>query len=365
MNYSISTAKMNLKFQKLYSLEVLRFIAAFCIFFGHYTHFYQFYSIPEDAGVFQSINPSNWGGLAVPIFFMMSGVIFTRNYQNKIQLGEISFFEFARRRFARLYPLHFISLVLCAVLQMIVFSILKEYFIYEYNDIKHFFLNLFFISHWGFQSGNSFNAPVWSVSHEIFLYLIFFIVCFLGKFLKFFICVSLIIFLIIPLLFSITDVQLLKSAFAYFLGSFIYLVYHFLIMQNYKKIFCYGLIFLFGISLVLLSKKLERYGIPHGAIGPILVLIAITFDNYLMIKKNSRIARSAELLGGLSYSSYLLHFPIQLFLVIFNAIFITIDFSHLQSLVAYVLIVLVLSLISFHYLEKPIQNNILNYGSST
>ena len=36
-------------------------------------------------------------------------------------------------------------------------------------------LNLFFASEWGQQYGYSFNAPVWSVSIEILLYVIFFI----------------------------------------------------------------------------------------------------------------------------------------------------------------------------------------------
>ena len=43
------------------------------------------------------------------------------------------------------------------------------------NDLYHFFLQIFFISAWGFENGNSFNAPIWSVSVEIGIYILFFL----------------------------------------------------------------------------------------------------------------------------------------------------------------------------------------------
>lgn len=56
---------------RLYSLELLRFGAALTVFFGHYIHFYTYYSIPLSEGLFLKIN-NQYGGLAVPIFFMIS-----------------------------------------------------------------------------------------------------------------------------------------------------------------------------------------------------------------------------------------------------------------------------------------------------
>ena len=42
------------------------------------------------------------------------------------------------------------------------------------NDLKHFLLNLAFASYWGFQDGQSFNGPSWSISAEILVYVLFF-----------------------------------------------------------------------------------------------------------------------------------------------------------------------------------------------
>jgi peptidoglycan/LPS O-acetylase OafA/YrhL len=50
----------------------------------------------------------------------------------------------------------------------------NEFQIYPYNDAYHFMLHVFFMSHWGFEVGESFNQPIWSVSVEIFIYIVFF-----------------------------------------------------------------------------------------------------------------------------------------------------------------------------------------------
>jgi peptidoglycan/LPS O-acetylase OafA/YrhL len=42
------------------------------------------------------------------------------------------------------------------------------------NNLYHFFLNLFYVQFWGFQSGVSFNMPAWSVSVEEAIYVVFF-----------------------------------------------------------------------------------------------------------------------------------------------------------------------------------------------
>ncbi|MBL8581218.1 MAG: acyltransferase, partial [Rhizobiaceae bacterium] len=43
------------------------------------------------------------------------------------------------------------------------------------NDLYLLVLNGFFVSDWGFEQGFSFIAPIWSVSIEIFIYIVFFL----------------------------------------------------------------------------------------------------------------------------------------------------------------------------------------------
>jgi peptidoglycan/LPS O-acetylase OafA/YrhL len=49
------------------------------------------------------------------------------------------------------------------------------YFIYPNNDLYHFVLQLFMASNWGFQAGDSFNGPIWSISIEVLVYCVFFL----------------------------------------------------------------------------------------------------------------------------------------------------------------------------------------------
>ena len=49
-------------------------------------------------------------------------------------------------------------------------------FVYVFNDFSHFVMNVLFANYWGFQSGESFNGPSWSVSAEVLIYIVFFAV---------------------------------------------------------------------------------------------------------------------------------------------------------------------------------------------
>ena len=82
--------------------------------------------------------------------------------------------EFFLLRFSRLYPLHFITLIIVCLLQLYSIKKTGSYIVYSNNDLKHFLLNLFFISGWGGYEGPSYNAPIWSVSLELFAYICFF-----------------------------------------------------------------------------------------------------------------------------------------------------------------------------------------------
>jgi len=75
---------------------------------------------------------------------------------------------------SRLYPLHFLTLMFVLLLQFFYEFFLDLQMNQGYNDFYHFILNLFFVSSWGLEEGNSYNLPIWSVSKEIIAYLVFF-----------------------------------------------------------------------------------------------------------------------------------------------------------------------------------------------
>ena len=234
---------------RLLSLEYLRFFAAWNIFFGHYISFYIQFDLPYEDGIFPKfLFP--YAGLSVPMFFMMSGAIFVHNYYDLISQKAINFQNYFQKRLARLYPLHFLTLLIMAVLQFYYLKLSGDYFVYPFNDLKHFILHLFFASHWGLEDGHSYNSVVWSVSHEIILYFLFFLVCFflvnkinnkLGLFLG--------IFLVLFILNFLFGKVLLKSIGAFFIGSLIYsLVEYFQKFDQKKKIYVsIGTLIIFGI----------------------------------------------------------------------------------------------------------------------
>ena len=130
------------------------------------------------------------------MFWAISGFVFAFVYLDKKK--EITGKKFFINRFSRLYPLHFATLMIVTLLQIINYKSLGNFQIYQTNDIYHFFLNLFFIAGWGFESGESFNAPIWSVSIELIVYVLFFIsIIYLNKYkIKFILLIYLLFFII-------------------------------------------------------------------------------------------------------------------------------------------------------------------------
>ncbi|MFO6446005.1 acyltransferase family protein [Erythrobacter sp. NE805] len=164
-----------------HAVDVLRGLAAFAILVYHYRHMlfppgvFDIYGgdmageLPLYDWLFPFYLYGNW---AVQVFWMISGFVFAKVYAGKDTPGG----TFVLRRFARLYPLHFVTLLIVAALQPIAVADFGAPLIFGNNDAWHFVLNLFLASGWGLERGMSFNAPIWSVSVEILVYLLFWLV---------------------------------------------------------------------------------------------------------------------------------------------------------------------------------------------
>ncbi|MFZ2102529.1 MAG: acyltransferase [Oricola sp.] len=160
-------------------LDFMRFLAALAVVLHHYYFLYLNGSIrvmSEDAMI--ALFPFagmrffyDYGQYAVQFFWVLSGFVFAHTYFRKPSDG----IGFATARFARLYPLHFATLIIVAALQIVSVDMTGVSQITTHNDAYHFVLQLFFVSAWGLQEGDSFNAPIWSVSVEIAAYIVFFL----------------------------------------------------------------------------------------------------------------------------------------------------------------------------------------------
>lgn len=110
-----------------------------------------------------------FGGYAVQVFWLLSGIVFLTVYGQQPVTGR----EFFLRRFARLYPLHFVTLITMVVLDQMNRA-LNGAPLLPANDAGHFVLQVFMASNWLEETVHSFNAPIWSVSMEVLAYGAFF-----------------------------------------------------------------------------------------------------------------------------------------------------------------------------------------------
>lgn len=136
-------------------LTSFRFIAAAGVVFAHYGYNY------------------NTGGLGVEFFFVLSGFILAINYKLKFERLDFSNLRaYYISRVARIYPVHIFTFMLS--IPLVIFSS-ESYTIIETA------LNILLLQAW-VPSGISvfsYNGVSWTLSCEIFFYLLFPVLCFL------------------------------------------------------------------------------------------------------------------------------------------------------------------------------------------
>ncbi len=119
------------------------------------------------------------GHLAVPGFFVLSGYVLWINYES--WFSDFQFqrtYRFLLHRFARLYPVHIVTLL--ATLAMVIGgSVSGIEFPKNLYSPGYFFRNLLLIHTWVPHFHFNWNYPSWSISSEWFAYLCFPSICLL------------------------------------------------------------------------------------------------------------------------------------------------------------------------------------------
>ena len=344
--------------KKYYGIEALRLFTSLSVLLYHYRHFFgpsntettinydvskfdlPFYSLLD---VFY-----NNGFFGVNVFYTISGFVFAHVYLSVNK--KIKFKEFFINRFARLYPLHFATLVIVLFLQLIHLSQSNSFQIYIFNDFYHFILNLLFISSWGLEEGYSFNGPIWSISIEIIIYFLFFITLTLIKKYRLNLIIIVSIFFIIADNVLDTESLIFICARLFFSGVLI-----FMISEKIKKKY-YLLAFPCTLTLVIFSfvGNFKIY-----LFCPSVVMLFILMD--VMIKKND-VKLFLKSCGNLTYALYLLHIPTQLFLLLLGNYFNLSNYLYLNLyfFIFYFIIMISISKLSFNFFEKPLNKKIRN-----
>ncbi|MGL4635134.1 MAG: acyltransferase family protein [Beijerinckiaceae bacterium] len=111
--------------------------------------------------------------LMVDFFFILSGFVIARTYMQKIH-NSADYRQFIWRRFARLYPLHLLTLMVGIIGgAMIGTQHLQAGTNPDVFSTKAIIANLTLTHSLGVTSYGSFNIPSWSISAEMFVYLLF------------------------------------------------------------------------------------------------------------------------------------------------------------------------------------------------
>ena len=340
--------------KRYFGIEILRFLTSLSVLLYHYRHFFnpshsaselKYTSIKTSLPFFNFLEIFYQHGiLGVHVFYTISGLVFAHIYLNSAK--HVSSKDFFINRFARLYPLHFATLILVVILQYLSFFKFNTFQIIEINDFYHFILNIFFISSWGFEHGHSFNAPIWSVSIEIAIYIAFFFLLTLIKKYKIYAIILISILLLLIDKTKIFDTLFLECARLFFSGV---LVYYICSKSKFNTILLIFSIILIGVSFLGNFKTF--------LFCPSLLIIFVKIDDFIT---NINVKKSFILFGNLTYALYLLHVPFQIIiLIIFNHYNLvnTIFLEH-YFFVSFFLILILLSSITYKFYEKPANDGI-------
>jgi len=347
---------------KLIGIELVRFMAAISVLIWHFQMFTYIGDTPtnffRDQQPFYSFLKIFYehGGYGVTIFWYISGYIFFWKYGNLISKRLITAKQFFILRISRLYPLHFATLLLVAILQFFYFQAHQYYFTYPFNDIKHFILHIFFASYWGLQEGFSFNNPIWSVSVEVLSYLIFFITLYLIKNKV----IGNIVIVLISLIFLYLGLKspIISCLKYFYLGGLMAII-----MEKISKHPNLNNIFK-SISIIMIIVPpvlVYSFNLKHFAFM-FLVCYSPAILFYLSkIDLPRNITKKIEILGNLTYSSYLIHFPIQLFIaLLFSYANLKIPFYSPTFFLSYLIASLIAAYFIYEHFEKPMQNILRN-----
>lgn len=318
------------------------------------------------------LNNTDWfegGFVGVDIFFVISGYLITRIILNEIMInGSFNFLNFYERRIRRILPMLFF--VIFFSMPFAWYKLFPADFV-NYSDsiiASIFFVSNFFFYFNGMEYGatNSLLLPLlhtWSLSIEEQFYLIAPItLLIIYKFFRSHILILLIVFSLLSFLSAILMQEINPKLNFYFslsrfwellLGSLI--VY---IELNYKipsnKII--GYIFpLLGLSLILYSIFFFNAQTAHPSfntlipvLGTVIIIIFCSDKSGIISKVLG--SKPFVSIGLVSYSAYLWHFPVLAFSRI-NSI----EPNNLYK-VWLLLFVLLISTLSYHFIEKPFRN---------
>jgi peptidoglycan/LPS O-acetylase OafA/YrhL len=362
------------------NLEILRFLAAVAVMVYHYPMF----ANPDVVGQTQALTSTEEmpffsvaafgyiaGYTAVPAFWLLSGFIFFSQYRQTITSRRVSGGKFFWLRFSRLYPLYFVALLLGAIAAALFAQGNPERPFFERPDssapptVWQFLREMVFFGGENPITEYAFNAPAWSLSVEVVLYLLFFV---LHRYLpRFATCCAIAASVLVWFVLA-KDANSWVQGFAFFFfGGAIYLAslriggLPLLIQRRIRMI----LILLFGgfgsvisVLFVMTGMGLSGKAFFFNQDPSILYLAFAALVMFLAIvpQVNGLPRRMFSSLGNLTYAIYLIHFPLLLITIsVYQMAGIRVPYENPLLFVGWVTVTLLLAGCVYYCFEKPMQ----------
>lgn len=333
-------------------LTSLRFVFAFMVFMSHAPLF------EEEQNPFL-YHLFKEGYVGVSFFFILSGFILSYTYQNRFATNNITKRTFYTARFARIYPLHILTMLIWVYMR-------KDHPLNE-AYITNFISNIFLVQSFYPTDHIRFNAVAWSLSDEMFFYLLFpFIIRWFvtarNKLLSLFTGSTLLILMLCPIFsgdkneewffYAFPPVRLLDFVWGILLYNLCKRIKSCKDRQHNGTLLevCVLIIFLlFYISAYFIPQVYRHslwYWIPVG----LLVSVFYFRSGYISEVLSNR---WLVLLGEISFAFYMIHTIILWYLK--RAFFLL--HIHTPDLVIFILgiiISVIVSFFSFKYFETPV-----------
>lgn len=368
---------------RFYELDILRGLAAIVVVFFHYKHFLL---ISDAAGFDYAHMPFSavlmpfylYGQFFVELFFAISGYVFFWLYARAIEEGRTGPWSFFVARFARLYPLYVVTLLAVVGLQLAYRSLYGEDFIYNEDTPLNFVLNLLMIQQWLPFAVQSFNGPAWSISVEVFLYTLFFVLC-AWRFNRIWMLAALFGAGVVIRILSDPTVDFVRGVPSFFEGGLVFYA-----VQALRKpanalwrkrlvlalsvllpvLWCVSYARAFHPINVLLEPGV--FAAIFSVVGFLYVVMPLSLLALGLMQDQWRAAwlsrdrlHKISWIGDISYSIYLIHFPLQLAIMLVMARLPFAERAHIFSsplaLLAFMAAAAGLGWLSFHYFEMPMR----------
>jgi peptidoglycan/LPS O-acetylase OafA/YrhL len=327
------------------------------------------------------------GYMMVDLFFVMSGFIMLHVYGTTFSKNVSSayFKKFINARFARVYPLHLFMLALAVAVHFAT----KEPPT-PVNNPAAIPTNLLLLHSFGIHKIFTWNVPSWSISAEWWSYMVFpFLVLFLATKKQW----ATIVLALAALLFYIAILYVLPRVnlfvpnmpnphnldvtydygFLRGLAGFIcgLITYNFFNQEKLRAIFKKDVI---GFAIIILLIVALHFGINDGLLIPIFMLLVFAIAANQSVLYNIGKLKPLQFLGDISYSIYLVHSAV-IFLVgvpilqkmgyVYKGPNSGLQISFLNGLLltaAILAVVIVVSIITYYFIEKPCRKWINNWG---